>query len=339
MPDPLAPNEFDGVVGKNAPEKPETAGFGQNLRRIGSGPGGSGPGGSEPGGSGPGGSGPIDLIVLAGGRGSRLGGAVKPAVEVAGRTLLSRVLDARTLARRVVIVGPVSARVAAGPEASGVLWALEDPPFGGPVAGIAAGLAALARPVPAPASTPGAMPTPASASASAAGAKAVAPGARREPEAGPTPAGTAPAPAEWLLVLACDLPWAAAAAGTLVAALSDQALADQARAEPGLADRAGTNASGPDALDGLHLSDADGHPQWLAGLYRASALRSAAARLGPGVDGASMRALLAGLRLVGVADADGSGRDVDTWQDVEWSTALLSGTSPISSTPPRSDTE
>jgi len=349
MPDPLAPNEFDGVVGKNAPEKPETAGFGQNLRRIGSGPGGSGPGGSGPGGSGPGGSGPIDLIVLAGGRGSRLGGAVKPAVEVAGRTLLSRVLDARTLARRVVIVGPVSARVAAGPEASGVLWALEDPPFGGPVAGIAAGLAALARPVPAPASTPGAIPTPASASASAAEAKAVAPGARREPEAGPTPAGTAPAPAEWLLVLACDLPWAAAAAGTLIAALgdqalrdqalSDQALADQACAEPALADRAGTNTSGPDVLDGLHLSDPDGHPQWLAGLYRASALRSAAARLGPGVDGASMRALLAGLRLAEVPDEAGSGRDVDTWQDVEWSTALLSGTSPNSSIPPRSDTE
>ncbi|MDY7543501.1 MULTISPECIES: molybdenum cofactor guanylyltransferase [unclassified Cryobacterium] len=285
MPGPLAPNEFDGVLGKNAPEKSENAYFAQNLRRIGSGPAATGP---------------IDLIVLAGGRGSRLGGAVKPAVEVAGRTLLSRVLDARTLARRVVIVGPASARSAAGPEATGALWALEDPPFGGPVAGIAAGLAALARSVPAPAS-----------------------------EAGPAPASTAPVPAEWLLVLACDLPWAAAAAGTLVAALADQALAD----------RAGTNTSGTDALDGLHLSDPDGHPQWLAGLYRASALRNAAARLGPRADGASMRALLAGLRLVGVADETGSGRDVDTWEDVEWSTALLSGPSPISTTPPRSETE
>lgn len=231
----------------------------------------------------------VDLIVLAGGRGSRLGGAVKPAVEVAGRTLLSRVLDARTLARRVVVVGPASARAAAGPEAAGVLWALEDPPFGGPVAGIAAGLAALAAP-------------------------------------GSAPAAGAPAdaPAEWLLVLACDLPWAAAAAGTLVAAL---------------ADRPHSNCAGTDALDGLHLSDPDGHPQWLAGLYRASALRDAAARLGPAVNGASMRALLSRLRLGGVRDESGSGRDVDTWQDVEWSTALLSGPSPVSTTPPRSDTQ
>ncbi|TFD37384.1 molybdenum cofactor guanylyltransferase, partial [Cryobacterium sp. TMT2-10] len=56
----------------------------------------------------------VDLIVLAGGRGSRLDGALKPAVEVAGRSLLSRVLDARGLARRVVVVGPDSARPAAG---------------------------------------------------------------------------------------------------------------------------------------------------------------------------------------------------------------------------------
>ncbi|TFC24946.1 molybdopterin-guanine dinucleotide biosynthesis protein [Cryobacterium sp. MDB1-18-2] len=234
----------------------------------------------------------VDLIVLAGGRGSRLGGAVKAAVDVAGRTLLSRVLDARTLARRVVVVGPASARVAAGPEAAGVLWALEDPPFGGPVAGIAAGLAALAAP----------------STATSAGAPA-------------------DAPAEWLLVLACDLPWAADAAGTLVAALADQALAD----------RAGRNTTGTDALDGLHLSDPDGRPQWLAGLYRASTLRDAAARLGPAANGASMRALLSGLRLVGVRDDSGSSRDVDTWQDVEWSTALLSGPSPVSTTPPRSD--
>ncbi|TFB50065.1 NTP transferase domain-containing protein, partial [Cryobacterium tagatosivorans] len=46
-----------------------------------------------------------DLIVLAGGRGSRLGGAAKPSVAVAGRTLLSRALDARALAGRTVVVG------------------------------------------------------------------------------------------------------------------------------------------------------------------------------------------------------------------------------------------
>ncbi|MFZ2514092.1 MAG: NTP transferase domain-containing protein, partial [Candidatus Lutibacillus vidarii] len=35
-----------------------------------------------------------DAIVLAGGRGSRLGGVDKGAVPVAGRALLDRVLDA-----------------------------------------------------------------------------------------------------------------------------------------------------------------------------------------------------------------------------------------------------
>lgn len=280
---PASPNRVDGDFGKNTPGKPENMDFGQNLRRIG--------------------SGPVDLIVLAGGRGSRLDGAVKPAVEVAGRTLLSRVLDARTLARRVVVVGPESARAAAGPTATEVVWALEDPPFGGPVAGIAAGLAALAA---APATAPGTVPATTK---------------QRAPEASE--------PAEWLLVLACDLPWAADAARILVAALADPSLAD-----PSLADRPGMTA-----LDGLHLSDPDGHAQWLAGIYRASALRDAAARLGPAVDGASMRALLAGLRLAAIHDDAGSGHDVDTWQDVEWSTALLSGTNLMSTTPPRSETE
>ena len=139
----------------------------------------------------------------------------------------------------------------------------------------------------------------------------------------------APEPAEWLLVLACDLPWAADAATTLIAALAD----------PPRPDPTGPGVAGTDTLDGLYLSDPDGHAQWLAGIYRAAALRDAVGRLGPAVNGASMRALLAGLRLAAIPDNADSGRDVDTWQDVEWSTALLSGTNPISSTPPRSDTE
>lgn len=79
----------------------------------------------------------VDLLVLAGGRGSRLGGRDKAALTVAGRALLDRVLDAAPLlGGRVVVVGDTTV-----PE--GVLRTLEDPPDGGPVAGIAAGLAAL----------------------------------------------------------------------------------------------------------------------------------------------------------------------------------------------------
>lgn len=83
-----------------------------------------------------------DAIVLAGGRASRLGGD-KPNVHVAGRRLLDHVLEATRSARRVVVVGPDDLVPGAGP-GTRVTLAREDPPFGGPVAGLAAGLAGLA---------------------------------------------------------------------------------------------------------------------------------------------------------------------------------------------------
>lgn len=81
---------------------------------------------------------PFDSVVLAGGAARRLGGASKPDVELAGRRLLDHVLDATRGAELTVVVGPDSL-----PVRPGVLRTLEDPPLGGPVAGIAAGLAAL----------------------------------------------------------------------------------------------------------------------------------------------------------------------------------------------------
>lgn len=78
-----------------------------------------------------------DIIVLAGGSGTRLGGVDKAALEVAGRRLLDRVLDSAAAARRVVVVGPVSVL-------EPVLQTVEEPPGGGPVAGIAAGMMTLA---------------------------------------------------------------------------------------------------------------------------------------------------------------------------------------------------
>ena len=76
-----------------------------------------------------------DAIVLAGGTGRRLGGVLKPQVTVRGRRLLDHVLDATAQARRVVVVAPETV-----PVPDGVVRTLEDPPHGGPVAGIAAGL-------------------------------------------------------------------------------------------------------------------------------------------------------------------------------------------------------
>jgi molybdopterin-guanine dinucleotide biosynthesis protein A len=75
-------------------------------------------------------------VVLAGGAASRLGGATKPALPVAGRPMLDRVLAAVADAAFRVVVGPPDLPVAAG-----VSLAREEPPGGGPVAGAAAGLA------------------------------------------------------------------------------------------------------------------------------------------------------------------------------------------------------
>ena len=85
-----------------------------------------------------------DVLVLAGGTGRRLGGVSKPDVVARGARLLDHVLTGVEAVReqaglgRVVVVAPPQVALPAG-----VLRALEDPPLGGPVAGIAAGLARL----------------------------------------------------------------------------------------------------------------------------------------------------------------------------------------------------
>lgn len=78
----------------------------------------------------------VDAIVLAGGRGSRLGAPSKPEFVLGGRRLLDVALSAVSSAQRIVVVGP-------GPAPAGVLLTREDPPFGGPVAAVSAGFAAL----------------------------------------------------------------------------------------------------------------------------------------------------------------------------------------------------
>jgi molybdopterin-guanine dinucleotide biosynthesis protein A len=75
-----------------------------------------------------------DAVVLAGGAARRLGGADKPGVRVGGRALLNRVLAACAGATRTVVVA--EPRSTARP----VEWAREDPPGGGPVAALDAGL-------------------------------------------------------------------------------------------------------------------------------------------------------------------------------------------------------
>ena len=76
-------------------------------------------------------------VVLAGGRGARLGGVLKPQLEVGGRTMLSAVLAATADAAARIVVGPPQ------PVPAGVVLLREQPPGGGPVAALRAGLAAV----------------------------------------------------------------------------------------------------------------------------------------------------------------------------------------------------
>ncbi|HEX6683968.1 MAG TPA: molybdenum cofactor guanylyltransferase [Candidatus Limnocylindrales bacterium] len=80
-------------------------------------------------------------IVLAGGEASRMGGVLKPLLRIKGRTILSRVIAAVADADRIVVVGPPQLR----PELpDGVELTREQPPGGGPVVGLAAGMAQCA---------------------------------------------------------------------------------------------------------------------------------------------------------------------------------------------------
>ncbi|GGF39771.1 molybdenum cofactor guanylyltransferase [Microbacterium sorbitolivorans] len=78
-------------------------------------------------------------VILAGGRASRVGGADKALFEVGGSTLLARAVAALRSCDEIIIVGPEADR----PAFDGARWVREDPPFAGPVAGIARAVAAV----------------------------------------------------------------------------------------------------------------------------------------------------------------------------------------------------
>ncbi|WP_049566975.1 molybdenum cofactor guanylyltransferase [Nocardiopsis sp. SBT366] len=78
----------------------------------------------------------LDAVVLAGGAATRMGGADKPGLTVAGRTLLEHVVGAvraHSPDADVTVVGPERDR----PRAR---YVREDPPGGGPVPALRAGL-------------------------------------------------------------------------------------------------------------------------------------------------------------------------------------------------------
>ena len=99
-------------------------------------------------------------------------------------------------------------------------------------------------------------------------------------------------PPEWTLVLACDMPGAAAAVETLLRA-----------------------ATGSDSLLAV---DGQGYTQPLAGLYRTADLLSAVHGSGDGsLTNMSMKGLLARVQWRGVPVPPMSTADVDTWADAK----------------------
>ncbi|MHA7725208.1 molybdenum cofactor guanylyltransferase [Corynebacterium hesseae] len=74
------------------------------------------------------------VIVLAGGRGQRMGGVDKASVRLAGERLIDRLLRQLPYGAPVAVVSPYRL---------GMPQVCESPLFGGPAAGIAAGHAAL----------------------------------------------------------------------------------------------------------------------------------------------------------------------------------------------------
>ncbi|QGU01364.1 molybdopterin-guanine dinucleotide biosynthesis protein MobA [Corynebacterium kalinowskii] len=85
----------------------------------------------------------LDLIILGGGEARRMGGVDKLAASLHGRRLIDWLLaDAAALPARPIVVARPSLELA-----DAIDRTLEDPPFGGPVAGIAAALPLTSAPV------------------------------------------------------------------------------------------------------------------------------------------------------------------------------------------------
>src|SRR3984957_20046680 len=86
--------------------------------------------------------GSFGVIILAGGRRSRLGGQDKPGLVVEGDTLIASVARAGTGAGagQIVVVGPER------PDRDGVSAVREEPPAAGPVPALRRGLAEASAP-------------------------------------------------------------------------------------------------------------------------------------------------------------------------------------------------
>ncbi|WP_433857230.1 DUF6457 domain-containing protein [Streptomyces kronopolitis] len=228
-----------------------------------------------------------DALVLAGGAARRLGGADKPALSVGGRPLLDRVLAACPDAARTVVVGP------GRPTVRPVVRALEDPPGGGPLAALEAGLRHTTAPVVLVLSAD--LPFLTAETVHRLLASATAPATATAP-------APAPAPAD------------ASGQGR------DGTPRDGTPYDDGMPYE-GT------PYDGAMLHDASGRDQPLVAAYRAGPLRRELARLRAGhgtLAGLPLRALWTELLLARVPDAPSTASfDCDTWEDLSAARARI----------------
>lgn len=222
---------------------------------------------------------PLDAIVLAGGRGSRLGGVDKGALLLRDERLLDRVVDAaRGIGtERIVVVGSPSAA------APGIVSVREDPPFSGPLAALAEGLDAL--------DTRFGTETCASEWVLLLACDLEHPAA----VCGALAAEFARLPRDGTLL--DDEP---------SGGRRDHALRDDAR---------GNDRPGGERWDGVLLEDLDGRPQWLAGIYRTSSLRAGLAAAGPLAD-RPLRLAFSEARLIPLPAPSDTIADIDTPEDL-----------------------
>ncbi|MGW0706602.1 DUF6457 domain-containing protein [Streptomyces sp. NPDC002643] len=230
-----------------------------------------------------------DAVVLAGGAARRLGGADKPGVRVGGRALLDRVLAACAGAGTTVVVADPR------PTARPVLWAREEPPGGGPLAALDAGLRNTTAP----------YVVVLSADLPFLGEETV----RRLVEA----------------LRAGDADGDGRTTPPLDEHTSGPPPGSAAEGMPVPADAEGTPARTPveggpppASVEGVLLTDPDGRDQPLVAAYRADALRRELARLAAehgGTAGLPLRRLIAALHLTRITDPVAS-FDCDTWDDI-----------------------
>ncbi|MFG2890386.1 DUF6457 domain-containing protein [Streptomyces sp. NPDC048248] len=253
-----------------------------------------------------------DTIVLAGGAARRLGGADKPALSVGGRPLLDRVLAACPDAAVTVVVGP---RRSTSRE---VRRALEDPPGGGPLAALDAGLRQTTAPTVLvlsadlpflTAATVRDLLTAATQSADEAAAGEGAPRHAAE-NINPSPA------AEYIN----PRPGAAAHATPSPGAPEE----NTTRADAPRTDASPSTVTPP---DGALLRDRAGRDQPLVAAYRVEPLRRELEWLRAahgGLAGLPLRALTSRLTLERVPDPTSTASfDCDTWEDISAARARI----------------